>query len=129
MATLLHSMDRLDLGKAWMKGPGRPPPALLQVNVGREPQKSGVEPQEVEKTAERLEELGVRLLGLMAIPPLSEEPEDARPYFDLLHGLRERLATTHPAISELSMGMSDDFEVAISAGATIIRIGRAIFED
>lgn len=129
VAALLHSMDRLDLGRAWMKGPGRPPPALLQVNVGLEPQKGGVAPDEVEEAAAGLEAVGVRLRGVMAIPPVADDPEDVRPYFDQLRGIRDRLAAGHPDIAELSMGMSDDFEVAISAGATLIRVGRAIFED
>ena len=89
---------------------------LLQVNIGREPQKSGVDPSEVAALAQRIE-----LKGLMAIPPLGEA-EDMRPYFRELRALRDACG-----LQELSMGMTDDFEVAIEEGATIIRVGRAIF--
>ncbi len=129
VAHLLHSMDRVDLGRVWMKGPGRPPSALLQVNIGREPQKSGVDPDDVDGTIRQLGALGVNLVGLMAIPPVAEDPALVRPYFDHLRALRDRLSSAHPALQELSMGMSDDFEVAIAAGSTIIRVGRAIFGD
>jgi PLP dependent protein len=65
----------------------------------------------------------------MAIPPLADDPEEARPYFAALRELRDAIAADHPAVTGLSMGMSDDFEVAISEGATSIRVGRAIFAD
>jgi uncharacterized pyridoxal phosphate-containing UPF0001 family protein len=86
------------------------------VNIGREPQKSGVDPSEVAALAKRVE-----LKGLMAIPPAGEA-EDVRPYFRELRALRDECG-----LQELSMGMTDDFEVAIEEGATIIRVGRAIF--
>lgn len=124
---LLHSLDRESLAEAWMKGPGRPPPALLQVNIGREPQKGGVEPEQVMETATRFLALGIPLLGLMAIPPLAREADEARPYFRHLASLAGDLHLLHPEAVELSMGMSDDFEVAIEEGATVIRLGRAIF--
>ena len=92
------------------------PELLLQVNIGREPQKSGVDPSEVAALAKRIE-----LKGLMAIPPAGEA-EDVRPYFRELRALRDACG-----LQELSMGMTDDFEVAIEEGATIIRVGRAIF--
>jgi hypothetical protein len=63
----------------------------------------------------------------MVIPPLSDDPEDQRPHFALLRDLRDHLAREHPAVAELSMGMSDDFEVAVEEGSSIIRVGRAIF--
>jgi PLP dependent protein len=124
---LLHSMDRPSLGKAWMKGHGLPPPVLAQVNVGDESQKSGVAVDRVLEAVEWMVEMGLDVRGLMAIPPLPERPEDSRPYFQILRELRNRVAATHPAMAELSMGMTDDFEVAIEEGASIIRVGRAIF--
>ncbi len=128
-ASLLHSMDRVDLAKAWMKGPGSSPPALLQVNIGEEPQKSGVTPEAVAEECQRMLALGVRLRGFMAIPPMATDPEKVRPYFAALWRIGSDLQAIDPDMSELSMGMSDDFEVAIEEGATIIRVGRAIFGD
>ncbi|HJQ36993.1 MAG TPA: YggS family pyridoxal phosphate-dependent enzyme [Thermoanaerobaculia bacterium] len=89
---------------------------LLQVNIGREPQKSGADPSEVAALAKR-----IPLRGLMAIPPVGAA-EEMRPYFRELRALRDECG-----LEELSMGMTDDFEVAIEEGATIIRVGRAIF--
>ena len=124
---LLHSMDRESLAGAWMKGLGQAPPVLVQVNVGEEPQKSGVAPDRVEETLGRLIEIGLDVRGLMAIPPIPERAEDSRPHFRRLRELRDRAVTTHPEVVELSMGMTDDFEIAIAEGASIIRVGRAIF--
>ncbi|HSK06487.1 MAG TPA: YggS family pyridoxal phosphate-dependent enzyme [Acidimicrobiia bacterium] len=124
---LLHSMDRESLAAAWAKGNGLPPPVLLQVNTGREPQKSGVMPERARETLERIVELGLEVRGLMAIPPISDDPEAQRPHFALLRHLRDDLSRDHPGIEELSMGMTDDFEVAVEEGSSIIRVGRAIF--
>ncbi|MFO7549424.1 MAG: YggS family pyridoxal phosphate-dependent enzyme [Acidimicrobiia bacterium] len=124
---LLHSLDRVTLAEAWIKGPGLPPPALLQVNIGREPQKHGVMPEEAVGTAEQMLAMGVRVAGVMAIPPVVETAELARPYFVELRRIRDRVAALEPAAGELSMGMTDDFEVAVEEGATLIRVGRAIF--
>jgi pyridoxal phosphate enzyme (YggS family) len=124
---LLHSMDRLKLGDAWLKGPGAAPAALLEVNLADEPQKSGVPVADAPAIADRLVAMGVDLRGVMAIPPLVESPEQTRAYFRRLARLRDELAAVHPAMVELSMGMSDDFELAIEEGATMIRVGRAIF--
>jgi pyridoxal phosphate enzyme (YggS family) len=127
VVTLLHSMDRRSLGKAWMKGHGVPPPVLAQVNLGDETQKSGVDPEDVEGALEWMEGLGLVVRGLMAIPPIPDHPEDSRRHFVRLRELRDEVRSTQPDVTELSMGMTDDFEVAISEGASIIRVGRAIF--
>lgn len=124
---LLHSMDRLKLGDAWLKGPGTAPAALLEVNLADEPQKSGVPVPDAPAIADRLVAVGVDLRGVMAIPPLVESPEQTRAHFRRLARLRDGLAAVHPAMVELSMGMTDDFELAIEEGATMIRVGRAIF--
>lgn len=124
---LLHSMDRESLAAAWVKGNGLPPPVLIQVNTGSEPQKSGVAPERVERLASALAELGIPVLGLMAIPPLSEDPEQMRPHFAELRRIRDRVVLEHPTMIELSMGMTDDYQVAIEEGASVIRVGRAIF--
>jgi len=127
IAHLLHSMDRKSLGVAWMKGRGHAPPVLAQVNVGDEGQKSGVSAGDLPEALEWMLGMGLDVRGLMAIPPLPEHPEDSRPHFRALRHLRDRLVVQHPSLRELSMGMTDDFEVAIEEGASIIRIGRAIF--
>jgi pyridoxal phosphate enzyme (YggS family) len=124
---LLHSMDRESLAGAWAKGNDLPPPVLLQVNTGQEPQKSGVMPAKARETLETIEDMGLEVLGLMAIPPITDDPEEQRPHFALLRTLRDDLARDHPSVEELSMGMTDDFEVAVEEGSSIIRVGRAIF--
>ncbi|MGH9398697.1 MAG: YggS family pyridoxal phosphate-dependent enzyme [Terriglobia bacterium] len=104
---------------------------LLQVNLGDEESKSGIDEREVLKTAEavgQFSQLDVR--GLMAIPPFCKNPEDARPFFRRLRELGGKIrAARVPNVSmqHLSMGMSHDFEVAIEEGATMIRVGTAIF--
>lgn len=127
LAALLHSMDRKSLANAWLKGPGHPPPVLAQVNVGGEDQKSGLALSEVAAGVEWMVELGLDVRGLMAIPPIPRHPEDSRPYFEELRRIRDLVSQDHPSVNELSMGMTDDFEVAIGEGASIIRVGRAIF--
>ncbi|MBM3694465.1 MAG: YggS family pyridoxal phosphate-dependent enzyme [Actinobacteria bacterium] len=127
VAALLHSLDRTDLAGYWAKGPGLPPPALVQVNVSGEGQKAGVAPAEVEALLAAAVHLGIEVPGLMTIPPAAADPEEARPHFRALADLRRSLATRWPGLSGLSMGMSDDFEVAVEEGATLLRVGRAIF--
>ena len=127
VAHLLHSMDRIKLARMWTKNTDSPVPALAQVNIGSEPQKHGISPRSVEETVARLAEEGVELRGLMAMAPLVPNPELARPFFRRLRELSEKLRERYPAIRELSMGMTDDYEVAIEEGATIVRVGRAVF--
>ena len=96
---------------------------LLQVNVAAEPQKQGVAPDEVGALVEAARAAGnLRLRGLMTIAPMAQNAEEARPVFRALRLLAERFE-----LPELSMGMTDDFEVAIEEGATLVRVGRAIF--
>jgi len=126
---LLHSLDRPELGPAWVKGPGLAPPALLQVNIGAEPQKHGVDPAEAFRVFGELVSVGVDLVGLMAIPPVVADAEANRPLFREMQRLGQRVRDAYPRATALSMGMTDDFEVAIEEGATLIRVGRAIFSD
>ncbi len=126
---LLHSMDRESLAFSWAKGIGLAPPVLIQVNTASEAQKGGAEPADVASLLETLLDLDVEVKGLMAIPPLSEDPEEMRPHFRELRRIRDQLMERHGQAGELSMGMTDDFEVAIEEGASLIRVGRAIFGD
>ncbi len=109
---------------------GRPDlPVLLEVNVDADPGKSGYAPAEVAADLPALADLvRLRVLGLMTVGRLVADPEEARPTFRRLRELSERLRAAEPRLgAALSMGMSDDFEVAVEEGATIVRLGRAIF--
>ena len=102
---------------------------LLEVRLAPEETKAGVTAEELPALAEKLAMLSqLELVGLMCIPPLAEDPEKVRPYFRRLRELRDDLATKlGRALPVLSMGMSNDFEIAIEEGATEVRIGTAIF--
>lgn len=105
---------------------------LVQVNIGDDPNKSGVMPEKCEELLEQIKILDrLKTTGLMTIPPLSAHPEETRPHFRALRRLAEKLSDKglfHDNRKiELSMGMSDDFEVAIEEGATMVRVGTAIF--
>jgi len=109
--------------------PGRPYPVLLQVNVDDDPAKAGFQPAVVPAAIDRLGELpGIEIRGLMTIGRLVDDPEAARPTFRRLRELSETIRDAGAPIGpELSMGMTDDFEAAIEEGATIVRVGRALF--
>jgi hypothetical protein len=105
---------------------GRTLDVLLEVDLTGE--RSGLPPQEVAEAAGEVAALGgLRLRGLMTIPPLTPTAEEARPWFVRLRELRDRLRGSFPDVLDLSMGMSLDYEVAIEEGATIVRIGTALF--
>ena len=133
---LIHSVDRKSLKKALnRRGEGRID-VLLQVNLGLQDTKGGVALEELEKLMDRATHYpGIRVRGLMGIPPYSSDPEETRPYFQRLRQALEDLqgyveghhGEHRAALTELSMGMSNDFEVAIEEGATIIRLGTALF--
>lgn len=131
---LIHSLDRLSLAEALEKAAARlgvVRDVLVQVNLAGEASKSGVAP---EAAADLLRELKrcphLRVRGLMTLPPFFPDPEAVRPYFRALRELRDRLAAqglSDTGLPELSMGMSSDFEVAVEEGATLIRVGTALF--
>ncbi|MEM6291379.1 MAG: YggS family pyridoxal phosphate-dependent enzyme [Myxococcota bacterium] len=128
-AHLIHTVDRPKvLGK--LEALGVAQDVLVQVNVAAEPQKAGVTPEGLEDLLARFADLDhVRCRGLMLIPPRGT-PEQSRPHFAALRALRDRFAgTSRPGVDlkELSMGMSADFAVAIEEGATLVRVGTAIF--
>ena len=120
---LIQSVDRVDLARELDRRAGKPVDVLLEVNVGAEPSKGGFAPADLKPALEAIAELPrLRVRGLMTIPPAASDPEQARPSFRLLRELRDQTGLT-----ELSMGMSADFEVAIEEGATMVRVGTAIF--
>jgi PLP dependent protein len=132
---IIESVDRISLIDALEKEAerrGEPVSVLLQVNIAREPQKGGCQPESAPDVMERLvRSPWLRPRGLMTIAPLVADAEKIRPVFSELRTLRDALQREHPTVdlAILSMGMSDDFRVAIEEGATSVRIGRAIFEE
>jgi len=131
---MIHSLDRLSLAREidrqWGKL-GAPIEVLVQVNLAAEESKSGVGEAELPLLLEELARLPhLQVVGLMTLPPYCSDPEEVRPYFRRLKDLAAEIdAKSLPGIEmrELSMGMSHDFEVAIEEGATLIRVGSAIF--
>ena len=124
---LLHSFDRMRLLEPWSRLE-QPPPVLIEVNIASEPQKHGFRPSEVLQVADLVAERRVAVRGLMIIPPRVRVADEARRWFVELRELGAKLQAQHPDAVELSMGMTDDFEVAVEEGASIVRVGRAIFE-
>ncbi|MEZ4360652.1 MAG: YggS family pyridoxal phosphate-dependent enzyme [Kofleriaceae bacterium] len=126
---LVHAVDSLALARELGKRATAPQPVLLAVNVAGEETKAGLSVAEALAQARELYAVpGLRWRGLMTMPPPAEDPEASRPSFAALAALRRRLEDhLGEALPVLSMGMSDDFEVAISEGATHVRIGTAIF--
>lgn len=102
---------------------------FVQVNIGEESQKYGVDPEQTELLVDLVDQLDfLDLCGLMTIPPWDQDPERSRPYFRRLAAMRDRISRQRSRpLDQLSMGMSGDFTVAIEEGATLIRIGTAIF--
>ena len=130
----VHSVDSLRLAQkldqAAAPGCGRLP-VLLEVNLGGEESKAGVGESEIVQLAEQMNQLAtLEVRGLMVIPPFFDDPEQVRPYFRRLRDLAREIDARnipHVSMRELSMGMSHDFEVAIEEGATMIRVGTAVF--
>jgi hypothetical protein len=128
---LIHSLDSLRLLEEMEKRAAKldvVQDVLLQFNVSGEQSKGGFEPDGADSALDALAAAPhLRARGLMTMAPYSENPEDARPYFRRLRELRGQMALRLPSLVELSMGMSGDFEAAIEEGATIVRVGSAIF--
>jgi PLP dependent protein len=128
--TLIHSVDSVELLDE-LERRAVAQVCLVQVNVAGEAQKRGVAPAALPALLDRFSTLThVRCAGLMTVPPLADDPEAARPHFASLRALRDReAARPRPGVTlaELSMGMSHDLEVAVAEGATLVRVGTAIF--
>jgi hypothetical protein len=131
---MIQSVDSVELLRrldAAATEAGRTPDLLIQVDLAGEATKSGARPEDVPAVLDAATACrAARVVGLMTIPPIPDTPEDARPWFRRLRDLRDGwlAAGTPPAmLRELSMGMSGDFEVAVQEGATIVRVGTAVF--
>ncbi len=131
---MIESVDSVDLAVrldrlAAERPAGSRYPVLLQINVGRDPSKSGFDPDAIEAGLGQLLALEhLEIQGLMTVGRLVRDPEDARPTFAALRALSEGLRLRHDRLGrELSMGMTDDYPVAVEEGATIVRVGRALF--
>ncbi|MDD3816098.1 MAG: YggS family pyridoxal phosphate-dependent enzyme [Desulfocapsaceae bacterium] len=132
---MIETVDRFKLAAALnkeLKLLGKSLDILVQINIGQEPQKSGVLPQDAEDLIKQLIPLSnLRIRGLMTIPPHHDNPENSRPHFQALRILAEELNRKGYFFDnkhiELSMGMSSDYTIAIEEGATLIRIGTAVF--
>lgn len=128
---MIHSVDGLELAREInlrAERAGIRQKVLIQVNAAREPSKHGVLPEGLDRLVRQTSALShLSLEGLMTIPPPSDDPEGSRLFFRWLADQAEKLRRVGMPIRELSMGMSNDFEVAIEEGATLIRVGTAIF--
>ena len=128
---LIHTVDRLSLANEIDKRAkvlNKKIDILIQVNIAEEPQKSGIESSNLfDLTNEILKLENINLKGLMTMPPFFKDPEKARPFFKKLFELKQKLQKKSSHITELSMGMSGDMEIAIEEGATMVRVGTSIF--
>lgn len=133
-AELFQAVDTLDSARtaarlhAAAQALGRVLPILIEVKLSPEETKHGVAPEELPQLLAAVSALpNLRPAGLMTVPPLTDDPELARPYFRSLRALRDAQLERYPTLVELSMGMSGDFKVAVEEGSTMVRIGTAIF--
>jgi len=131
---MIETVDNVRLASALNNRASQPRKVIevmIQVNLAAEPQKSGISSDQVEGLADAIRNSRfLRLKGLMTMPPFFDDPDRARPYFARLRGLRDKLMSRGllaPDMKELSMGMTGDFEVAVEEGATLVRIGTALF--
>ena len=132
--SVVETIDRIKIAKTLnnhLRDLNKNLGVLIQVNIGHESQKSGTEEEKVAELIREVQQLPqLNILGLMTIPPFHDNPEESRPYFKKLRKLSESLineGTLSQAQNALSMGMSNDYHVAIEEGATIVRVGTSIF--
>lgn len=125
-SVLLHSMDRMSLAGAWAKSSATP--VLVQFNLADEQQKSGFRPDDASKVMEQLLDLGIEVRGVMAIPPYVDDATLSIPHFVKLRTIFDDYRGQYANMEYCSMGMSNDYVTAIAEGSTMVRVGRAIFE-
>ncbi len=129
---LIETLDRIELAQAIQKYAKKLDlvvPVFIEINIGKEPTKAGVLPEKLEEFIQEVKNFDrIKIKGLMCLPPYKENPEEVRPYFVKMRELFERVSPyLGEEFKELSMGTSGDYQVAIEEGATIIRIGEALF--
>lgn len=131
---LIHSLDSVKLAKEiarWGQERGKEIPALIEVNVSGEESKFGLAPKDLDELIEEIEKMrGIQVVGLMTIPPKTDNPENSRRYFQQLYKIfidKSQKKYNNIYMEHLSMGMSQDYDVAIEEGATMVRVGTAIF--
>lgn len=130
--SLIQTLDRISLAQEIQKQAEKRNlvvPVFIEVNIGKEPTKGGVEPEKLEEFIEEIKKFDrIKVRGLMCLPPYEENPEKVRPYFKKMREIFEKVKPyMNSEFKELSMGTSNDFPIAIEEGATIIRIGEALF--
>lgn len=129
--SLIHSVDSVELAAEIdrrARAIGIVQAVLIEVNVAGEATKHGIRPDDVQALVRGTAGMtGIKVAGLMCIPPFTDDPEDSRPHFRRLKGLLEELNRAGFGMRELSMGMTQDYEVAVEEGATLVRVGTAIF--
>jgi len=130
---VIQSLDSIELARRidrYAGEAGKVQDLLIQVKLAEEEGKSGMSPDDLPASMDALLELkNIRINGLMTIPPFFEDPVEARPYFRRLRELRDSFSGRGIELPELSMGMSGDYEIAVEEGATMVRVGAAIFGD
>ena len=133
-AELFHSIDAVDSLKIAQRlhttaaALGQKLTVFLEIKHSHEDSKHGLAPAELPALLDAMQQLdSIQTVGLMTVPPWSEDPEAARPYFRELRKLRDESAARFPSVTQLSMGMSNDFAVAIEEGSTCVRVGTALF--
>jgi pyridoxal phosphate enzyme (YggS family) len=126
---LVHSVYTLGLAEELAKRATRPIDVLLEIKISGEATKGGIHPDDAETLVDSISRTcpNIRVTGLMGMASFEEDPERTRPQFRTLRKLRDELCGRYPDLRELSMGMTNDYEVAIEEGATIVRVGSAIF--
>jgi pyridoxal phosphate enzyme (YggS family) len=131
VARLIHSVDRFGLAEGIARRAnaiGIEQPVLVEINIARDPNKHGADPAQAIRLATEVAGLeGIAVSGVMAMAPFLDDPAATRPYFAELRALSESLVRELPGATEISMGMTRDYEVAAEEGATIVRVGEAIF--
>lgn len=129
--SLIQSVDSLSLAKRLQQIAQieeKIIPFLIEINIGDEPTKYGVKVEELPQFIEEVQNFdNLKFKGIMAIPPYNPDPEKVRPYFKEMYKIYEKLSSIFSSVEYLSIGMSEDFEVAIEEGSNMVRIGRAIF--
>ena len=127
-AALIHAVDSIDLAREIARRASGRQAVLVAVSAAGEAQKTGVDPSELPDLLAAIAELpALECRGLMTMPPWPDQPEDSRPYFRALRELRDRLASPERPLEVLSMGTTGDLEVAVAEGATLVRVGTALF--